>query len=95
MPIARATLATTRGTCKAHALRLDDESADIVLSLMTLQHSRHVEDVVAEANRVLRVGGRFVTIEPDNLGQRFYFNGGLEVINDVYHKLCLRARVGL
>ena len=78
---------------KVNALRLDDESADVTLSLMTLQHSRHVEEAVAEVHRVLRVGGRFVTIEPDNLGQRFYFNGGLEVINDVYHKLCLRARV--
>jgi hypothetical protein len=49
--------------------------------------------VLTEALRVLRPGGRIVAVEPDNLGQRFYFDSVLEEISALIHALCLRARV--
>jgi SAM-dependent methyltransferase len=74
-------------------LPLEDASCDVVLDIMSLQHIPQVPGVLAEAMRVLRPGGRIVAVEPDNLGQRFYFDGVLEEINDVFHSLCLKARV--
>jgi ubiquinone/menaquinone biosynthesis C-methylase UbiE len=72
---------------------LEDGKADVVLSIMSLQHIADLPQVLAEASRVLRPGGRFVAVEPDNPGQRFYFDGVLEEINQVMHALCLKARV--
>jgi len=65
----------------------------VVLSIMSLQHIPDVPAVLGEASRVLRPGGRVVAVEPDNLGQRFYFDGVLEEINHLMHVLCLKARV--
>jgi len=77
----------------ATAIPLEDGAADVVLSIMSLQHLPDLSAVLAEANRVLSSGGRLVAVEPDNLGQRFYFDGVLEEIDQVMHALCLRARV--
>lgn len=72
---------------------MEDGSADVVLSIMSLQHMADVPSALGEARRVLRRGGRMVAVEPDNLGQRFYFDGVLEEINRLMHNLCLKARV--
>jgi len=77
----------------ATSIPLDDNAADVVLSIMSLQHMHDVPVVLAEATRILCAGGRFVAVEPDNLSQRFYFDGVLEEINQVMHTLCLKARV--
>ena len=74
-------------------LPLDDGACDVVLSIMSLQHRPDVSAVMAEAARALEQSGRVVAVEPDNLGQHFYFDGVLEEINAVFHALCLRARV--
>lgn len=49
--------------------------------------------VLAEARRVLGPEGRVVAVEPDNLGQRFYFDGVMEEIGQLFHALSLKARV--
>jgi SAM-dependent methyltransferase len=77
----------------ATGLPASDASIDLWLSVMSLQHHGDVAAVLAEAARVLRPGGRAVAVEPDNLGQRFYFDGGLEEISAAFHNLCLKARV--
>lgn len=77
----------------ASTIPLPDHACDLVLSIMSLQHHPGVPAVLAEARRALVERGRFVCVEPDNLGQRFYFDGVLEEINQTIHDLCLRARV--
>lgn len=77
----------------ATAIPLPDESADVVLSVLSLQRVQDVPAVLREAVRALRPKGRVVCVEPDNLGQRFYFDGGLEEITAVFHALTLKARV--
>jgi SAM-dependent methyltransferase len=77
----------------AEALPLEDRSCDVFLSIMSLQHKENVMAVLAEAVRVLVPRGRILAVEPDNLGQRFYFDGGLEEISNAFYSLCLRARV--
>jgi ubiquinone/menaquinone biosynthesis C-methylase UbiE len=77
----------------ATSIPVEESSCDIVLSIMSLQHNPDVPAVLEEAKRALKPGGRFVAVEPDNLGQRFYFDGVLEEINRVIHALCLKARV--
>lgn len=74
---------------QGHAERLPcgDDSVDIVVSSMTLQHLLHVEPVVAEVQRVLHVAGRFLAIEPDNLSNVFYFDGPLEEVNAAFRRL--------
>ncbi len=74
-------------------LPAEDEEQDLALSLMSLQHRPDVPALLAEAHRVLERGGRMVAVEPDNLGQRFYFDGGLEELSAIFHELCLKARV--
>ena len=74
-------------------LPLPDGSVDVLLSLMALQGQTALQTVLADAVRVLRPGGRLVAVEPDNLGQRFYFEGGLEEVSQAFYALALRARV--
>jgi len=76
-----------------NSIPLESGTCDVVLSIMSLQHVPAVSEVLEEAKRALKRGGRFVAVEPDNLGQRFYFDGVLEEIDQVIHSLCLRARV--
>lgn len=78
---------------QSHELPLVDGASDVVLSIMSMQHHADVSTVLTEILRVLRRGGRLLAVEPDNLGQRFYFNGSLEEISTNFHALCLRARV--
>jgi SAM-dependent methyltransferase len=74
-------------------LPLGEGGADVLLSLMAMQAQTAVPAVLAEALRVLRPGGRLIAVEPDNLGQRFYFDGGLEEVSQAFHALALRGRV--
>ncbi len=75
------------------AIPLPDEAADVVLSVLSLQRTQDVPGALAEGLRVLKPKGRIVCVEPDNLGQRFYFDGGLEEVTAVFHALTLKARV--
>jgi len=77
----------------ANDIPVNDASVDVVLSIMSLQHMLDVPATLTEAHRVLRSGGRLIAVDPDNLGQRFYFDGVLEEINHVMHSLCRKARV--
>ncbi|MCA9672756.1 MAG: methyltransferase domain-containing protein [Myxococcales bacterium] len=74
-------------------LPLPDSVSDVALSLMSLQHSPLAEEAFREAHRVLKTGGKVIVVEPDNLGQRFYFDGVLEAVNMAFHQLMLRVRV--
>jgi SAM-dependent methyltransferase len=47
-----------------HRLPYADESFDLVFSVEAICHAANVYEVVEEVRRVLRPGGRFVTIEP-------------------------------
>lgn len=47
-----------------HRLPYADQSFDLVFSVEAICHAADVYQVVEEAHRVLRPGGRFVTIEP-------------------------------
>ncbi len=62
------------------ALPLGDETTDVVLFCMTLQHVASPADALRESRRVLRPGGALVAAEPDNLGQRWFFDGPLEEV---------------
>ena len=59
---------------------------------MTLQHVPDVPAVLSEVNRVLRAGGRFVGIEPNNLANEFYFDGPLEEVNAAFRRLFAAQR---
>ena len=77
---------------RAERLPCDDDSVDLVLSSMTLQHIPDVPAVLLEMNRVLRAGGRFVGIEPNNLANEFYFDGPLEEVNAAFRHLFAAQR---
>ncbi|MCK5795847.1 MAG: methyltransferase domain-containing protein [Deltaproteobacteria bacterium] len=78
----------------ARDLPIPDTTTDVFLSVLALQHCTNVKTLLAgELPRILRPGGHFVAIEPDNLGQRFYYDGVLEEITQTFHAFCLRARV--
>jgi SAM-dependent methyltransferase len=66
---------------RAERLPCGDDSVDLVLSSMMLQHTADVGRILAEVKRALRAGGRFVAVEPENLSNRFYFDGPLEEVN--------------
>jgi ubiquinone/menaquinone biosynthesis C-methylase UbiE len=74
-------------------LPLEDGACDQVLSIMSLQHQHDVPGLMGEVLRVLSSGGRLLAVEPDNLGQRFYFDGVLEEISTVFHALSMKVRV--
>lgn len=78
---------------RAERLPCGDNSVDVVLSSMTLQHVRDVAVVLSEVKRVLHAGGRFVGIEPDNLANRFYFDGPLEEVNAAFRRLFAAQRI--
>src|SRR5262245_19269082 len=77
---------------RAERLPLPDGCADVVLTTMTLQHLVDVAAALAEARRVLRDGGRILAVEPDNLGQRFYFDAELPDVNDAFRDLAAAVR---
>jgi SAM-dependent methyltransferase len=77
---------------RAERLPCGDDSVDLVLSSMTLQHIPDVPEVLSEVNRVLRAGGRFVGIEPNNLSNEFYIDGPLEEVNAAFRRLFAARR---
>jgi ubiquinone/menaquinone biosynthesis C-methylase UbiE len=77
---------------RAERLPCGDDSVDLVLSSMTLQHIPDVPAVLSEVNRVLRADGRFVGIEPNNLSNEFYFDGPLEEVNAAFRLLFAAQR---
>ena len=72
---------------RAEQLPCPDSTADLAISSMTLQHVADVQPVLYEIKRVLRPGGRFVAIEPDNLCNQFYFDGPLPEVNAAFRSL--------
>lgn len=77
---------------RAEALPCGGGEADLVLFCMTLQHLPDVGAALGEARRVLAPGGALLAVEPDNLGQRFYFDGPLEELNRALADLAGAAR---
>lgn len=67
-----------------HELPLQDDSVDVIMSIMALRYFYDTEPIFAEAHRVLKEGGRFIVVEPDGLSQQFYFDGHLNVLNQAY-----------
>ncbi|MBK8479837.1 MAG: methyltransferase domain-containing protein [Proteobacteria bacterium] len=74
-------------------LPLGPRTVDVVLSVMTLQHCRDPHALLREARRVLRGEGSLVAVEPDNLGQRFYFDGPLPEVDEAMLHLHRAAAV--
>ena len=76
-------------------LPVPDGIANGVLSVMALQHCADLRALLHEVERSLAPGGVLVAVEPDNLGQRLYFDGTLEEMSAALHRLCMKARVAL
>jgi SAM-dependent methyltransferase len=53
-----------RVLCSGYALPFADASVDGVAALMVLEHTTHPEQILAEAHRVLRPGGRVLVSVP-------------------------------
>lgn len=68
-------------------LPVADASADVVLSVLALHHCTDLTALLAEVRRVLAPGGVLVAMEADTLGQRYYFDGALEGVNDTMRAL--------
>lgn len=75
----------------ATSLGIPDDTVDLVLCVMSLQHFGDTRPVFTEAARILRPGGRFVAVEPDCLGQQFYFDRNLLAFNEAFGELCARV----
>jgi SAM-dependent methyltransferase len=75
----------------ASKLAVPPNAVDLVLCVMSLQNFRDTRPVFAEAARILRPGGRFVVVEPDSLGQQFWFDRSLIGFNDLFQELCERV----
>ncbi|MEZ4316771.1 MAG: methyltransferase domain-containing protein [Myxococcota bacterium] len=72
-------------------LPLNDDSVDVVLSIMALRYFYDTEPIFDEALRVLNEGGRFIVVEPDGLSQQFYFDGHLHVLNHAFREFMRAA----
>jgi ubiquinone/menaquinone biosynthesis C-methylase UbiE len=77
---------------RAEQLPCSECAADFALSSMTLQHVTDMRGALLEVKRVLCLGGRFVAIEPDNLGNRFYFDSSLQEVNAAFCDLFAAQR---
>lgn len=75
----------------AASLQLPSHAVDVVLCVMSLQRFADTRPVFAEAARILRPGGRLVVVEPDSLGQQFWFDRSLAGFNDLFAELCDRV----
>jgi SAM-dependent methyltransferase len=74
-------------------LPIPDGQVDVVTCIMSLQSVTDTRPLFRQAARILRPGGRFVVVEPDCLGQRFWFDGNLPEFDDAFRELCSRADV--
>lgn len=97
---AAAGLAGTRHAARCSLLLADGptlplaaRSVDLVLSVMSLQHCADAHSALSEARRVLRDPGTLLALEPDNLGQRFYFDGPLPEVDEAMLRLHRQAAV--
>lgn len=72
---------------ESHALPIPDESVDFVLSIRALANVPDTRLVFAEAQRVLRPGGRLICAEPDGLAESFVFDSHLADYNGAFHDL--------
>lgn len=77
---------------RAEALPFATGSVDAALTCMTLMHLPAPALGLAEVLRVLRPGGVVITAEPDNLSQRWYFDGMLEGVTAAFADLYREAR---
>ena len=72
-------------------LPLPDDAVDAVICIMSLQAVPDTRPLFQQAARILRPGGRFVTVEPDCMGQQFWFDGNLPTFDDAFRNLCARV----
>lgn len=75
----------------ATKLAVPPDAVDLVLCIMSLQNFKDTRPIFAEAARILRPGGRFLVVEPDSLGQQFWFDRALVGFNDLFQELCERV----
>lgn len=66
-------------------------AVDLVMCIMSLQNVRDTRPVFREAARLLEPGGRLLVVEPDSLGQQFWFDRSLLGFNDLFQGLCERV----
>lgn len=72
---------------RGEALPFDRQQIDVVMTAMTLMHVLDPPLVLGEVLRVLRPSGVFIAAEPDNLSQRWYFDGLLEDVTTAFAAL--------
>jgi SAM-dependent methyltransferase len=72
-------------------LQIPAGAVDAAICVMSLQNFRDSRPVFSEAARILRPGGRFLVVEPDSLGQQFWFDRALVGFNDLFQELCERV----
>lgn len=72
-------------------LPVPDGAVDVVLCVMSLQSVKDTRPLFAEAARLLSPGGRMIVVEPDSLGQQFWFDRSLLGFNDLFQGLCERV----
>lgn len=72
-------------------LPLPDHQVDVVTCIMSLQTVTDSRPLFRQTARILRPGGRMVVVEPDCLGQRFWFDGNLPDFDDAFRELCMRV----
>lgn len=68
-------------------LQLASASADIVLTVTTLEHIADVRKALDEIRRILRPGGRLIAVEPDNACQILRFDGPLPKLDEAFEAL--------
>ena len=66
---------------------LDSASYDYALLVRAMPSLSDTRPVLNEAWRVLRFGGRVIVVEPDGLGETFYFRGTLQGYNSAFFAL--------
>jgi SAM-dependent methyltransferase len=69
-------------------LPLPAGAADVVTIVMGLQGHLDTRPLFQQAARVLARGGRLVVVEPDCLGQQFWFDGPLSEFAEAFRELC-------
>ena len=70
------------------SLPVEPGSMDTALAIRALANVADTRAVLTQMWRVLRIGGRAVVAEPDELGESFYFGGALSSYNAAFRELC-------